>query len=70
MMSISGFIVSFTVIGVLLRFLPLDLLAARITLGIAFGGLALTLFVEVPLLVYVLWGGRVPKTTVFEIPSQ
>jgi len=69
-MSTSGFAVSFAVLGLLLSQLPPGLLATRITLAIAFAGLALTLFIEFPLLVYVLCGGRVPKTTVFDVPDE
>ena len=69
-MSTSGFAVSFVVLGLLLSQLPAGLLATRITLGIAFAGLALTLFIEFPLLVYVMRGGQVPKTTVFDVPGE
>jgi len=68
-MSLSGFAASLVVLALLFGFFPLDLLATRITLGIALGGLALTLFVEVPLLVHVMRGGRTPSATVFTLPD-
>lgn len=68
-MSLSGFAASLVVLGLLLGFLPLGLLATRITLGVVLGGLALTLFIEVPLLVHVMRGGRAPRATVFTLPD-
>ena len=46
--------------------------AATVSQGIYAGiaGLALTLFIELPLLVYVMRGGQVPKTTVFDVPGE
>lgn len=68
-MSLSGFAASFIVLGLVFALFPLGLLATKVMLGILLASLALTLFIEVPLLVYVMRGGQPPKTGVFTLPE-
>lgn len=60
-LSLGGFAV--TVLGIVLVYtlLPGDLLATRVVRGIVMLLASLTLFLEVPLLLFTIWTGEIPE---------
>jgi len=60
-MSLGGFAV--TVLGILFVYtqLPGDLLATRVVRGLVMFLASLTLFLEVPLLLFTIWSGEIPE---------
>lgn len=60
-MSIGGFVV--TMLGILFVYtqLPGDLLATRVVRGVVLFLASLTLFLEVPLLLFTIWSGDIPE---------
>ncbi len=66
-MSLSGFAVTAAVIYALYTQLPDELLATRVARGAALISAALTVFLEVPILVIGLVRGKIPPVETFEI---
>lgn len=69
-MSLGGFAV--TVAGILFVYtqLPGELLATRVVRGIVVFLASLTLFLEVPLLLFTIWTGEIPEVASVAAPGE
>ncbi len=61
LMSVCGFIATAVVIGAFIAILPLDTLRGTIALNVALFFAALTLFIELPIAIWVLCGKNIPR---------
>lgn len=68
-MSLSGFVVTAIAVAFVYTRLPSDLLATRVARGLVMLLASLTVFLEVPLLLYGLFARALPPIEVFERPD-